>query len=148
MGGAENRIPCPPHPALPTTATGRRGEKVIRVIRNDDCHVLSAIAVMTAGVAFAVLAGFGRFTADELVEIAALAARCFLLIEQREVRFVKLLEEFLPRDLFEIVVLRIRCIGEFEADYPGTVLRLRRADGGGAPAAGLRAICGFRRGPS
>jgi hypothetical protein len=37
---------------------------------------------MTAGVTFAVLAGFGRFTADKLIEVAALSARGFLLIEQ------------------------------------------------------------------
>jgi hypothetical protein len=88
------------------------------VIRTDDWHILSAFAVTTAGVAFAVPAGFGRLTADELVKIAALAARGFLLIKQREVRFVKLLEEFVPGDLFEIVVLRIRGIGKFDADYP------------------------------
>ncbi len=37
---------------------------------------------MTAGVTFALLAGFGGFTADQFVEIAALSARGFLLIEQ------------------------------------------------------------------
>ena len=95
----------------------------------------------TAGVAFAVLAGFGRLTADELVKIAALAARGFLLIKQREVRLVKLLEEFVPGDLFEIVVLRIRGIGKFDADYP-----VERTAAGRPPRA--PPICGFRRGPS
>src|SRR5260370_12578508 len=93
---------------------------------------------MTAGVTFAVLAGFGGFTADQFVEIAALASRRFLLIEQRQVRLVELLEKFVPGDLFEIVVLRIRGAGKFDADYPGTVLGLRRMDGGRAPAARLR----------
>jgi hypothetical protein len=111
------------------------------VIRSDDWHILSAFAVTTAGVASAVLAGFGRLTADELVKIAALAARGFLLIKQREVRLVKLLEEFVPGDLFEIVVLRIRGIGKFDADYPPSGRR-RRARRGPPP------ICGFRRGPS
>jgi hypothetical protein len=128
--------PCPPR--RPLQAGGRE-----RVIRSDDWHILSAFAVTTGGVAFAVLAGFGRLTADELVKIAALAARGFLLIKQREVRLVKLLEEFVPGDLFEIVVLRIRGIGKFDADYPGAVLRLRRSDGGGAPAAGLRPFADF-----
>jgi hypothetical protein len=113
------------------------------VTRSDDWHILSAFAVTTGGVAFAVLAGFGRLTAHELVKIAALAARGFLLIKQREVRLVKLLEEFVPGDLFEIVALRIRGIGKFDADYPGAVLRLRRSDGGGAPAAGLRPFADF-----
>ena len=91
VGGAANRINRPLHPALPPAATGRRGE---RVIRSDDWHIFSASAVMTAGVGFAVLAGFGRLATDELVKIAALAARGFLLIKQRQVRLVKLLEEF------------------------------------------------------
>src|SRR5689334_9597326 len=42
----------------------------------------SASAVMTAGVTFAVLAGLGSFPADKLVEVAALSACGFLLIEQ------------------------------------------------------------------
>src|SRR5260370_25466533 len=93
---------------------------------------------MTAGVTFAVLAGFGGFTADQFVEIAALASRRFLLIEQRQVCLAELLEKFVPGDLFEIVVLRIRGAGKFDADYPGTVPGLRPMDDGSAPAARLR----------
>jgi hypothetical protein len=40
------------------------------VIKSDDWHILTAFAVTTAGVAFAVIAGFGRLTADEIVKIA------------------------------------------------------------------------------
>jgi hypothetical protein len=95
---------------------------------------------MTAGVTLAVLAGFGGFTAEEFVEIVALAARGFLLIEQRQVRFVELLEKFVPGDLFEIILLGVWGAGKFDADYPGVVLRWRRADGGRPPAARLRSF--------
>ena len=69
--------PCPPR--RPLQAGGREG-----VIRSDDWHILSAFAVMTAGVGFAVRAGFDRLATDDLVEVAGLAARGFFLIDQSE----------------------------------------------------------------
>jgi len=139
VGGAANRINRPLHPALPPAATGRRGE---RVIRSDDWHIFSASAVMTAGVGFAVLAGFGRLATDELVKICAGRSR-FPPDKAAPGSTRQTSRRIRPGDLLEIVVLRIRGIGKFDADYPGTVLRLRRVDGGGAPAAGLHPFADF-----
>ena len=46
---------------------------------------------MTSAVPFAVLAGFGRFTADEPVEIAALSAGGLFLVEKHQFRLVEFL---------------------------------------------------------
>lgn len=51
----------------------------------------SAPAVMTSAVPFAVLAGFGRFAADEPVEIAALSAGGLFLVEKHQFRLVEFL---------------------------------------------------------
>jgi hypothetical protein len=59
---------------------------------------------MTAGVGFAVLAGFGRLATDDLVEVAGLAARSFFLIDQSEVRFIEFLEKFVSRDLDQVFI--------------------------------------------
>ena len=57
---------------------------------------------MTAGVGFAVLPRLGCFAADQLVEIAALAAGRFLLIKQGKTRLVEFLEKFLPSMWLEL----------------------------------------------
>jgi hypothetical protein len=79
---------------------------------------------MSAGVTFAVFAGFGGFATDELVEVAALAAGRFFLVDQRQICFVKLLKEFLPGDLLEVFILGIRRAREFDSNDAGGVLRL------------------------
>ena len=117
VGGAANRINRPLHPALPPAATGRRGE---RVIRSDDWHIFSASAVMTAGVGFAVLAGFGRLATDDLVEVAGLAARSFFLIDQSEVRFIEFLEKFVPRDRDQVFIPAFGASGDSMRMMPGS----------------------------
>ena len=90
----------------------------------------SAPAVMTTGVRFAVLAGFGRFAADEPVEIAALSAGGFFLVEKHQFRLVEFLEELLAGIPSRLSSSRIRGAEEFDADYARTFLRLRRTHGG------------------
>src|SRR3954452_9268218 len=75
--------------------------------------------MVAGGVGGAVLASLRGLAADQLVEIALLAAGGFLLVQQREIGLVELLEELLPRDFLERVMLRVRRIGELDADAPG-----------------------------
>src|SRR5437868_1868910 len=94
-------------------------------------------SAMAAGVSFAVLPRLGCFAADQLVEIAALAARRFLLIKQGETRLIEFLEELLPGNLLERIVLGMRCAGKFEADDAGVVLAMGCAHRRRASAARL-----------
>src|SRR4051794_34257069 len=82
---------------------------------------------MAAGVVLAVRPRIGRFAADQLVEIAAFAARGLLLVEEGEPRLVKFLEPFFPGNLLERVVLGVRSVREFQTDDAGAALAVRRA---------------------
>src|SRR3954449_4799400 len=91
--------------------------------------------MVSAGVVGAVLARLGGFAADQLVEIAPVAAGRLLLVQQREVRFVEFLEELLPRDFLERGMLRMRRFGKFDADDAGVILIVGPAHGRRSPAA-------------
>src|SRR5438067_4733181 len=84
-------------------------------------------AAMAAGVALAVFPRLGRLAPDQLVEIALLSARRFLLMQQGEAGLVKFLKELLPGDFFERVILGMRRAGKFDSDDAWIVLGLGRA---------------------
>src|SRR5437763_3076493 len=92
---------------------------------------------MAAGVALALFPRLGRLAPDQLVEIALLSARRFLLMQQGEVGLVKFLKELLPGDFFEHVILCMLRAGKFDADDAGMVLALGRAHRRGSSAAPL-----------
>src|SRR3954468_10496165 len=79
-------------------------------------------SAMAAGVSFAVLPRLGCFAADQLVEIALLAARGLLLVQQGEAGLIEFLEKFLPGNLLERLVLGVRRAGKFDADDAGIIL--------------------------
>src|SRR5437868_2952844 len=73
--------------------------------------VLFPMRAGTAAMAGVVLARFRRLPSDQLVEVAPLAAGGFLLVDHRQLCLIELVEELVPRNLFERVVPGVRCIG-------------------------------------
>src|SRR5690348_9539668 len=63
---------------------------------------------------------------DELVEVALLSVLGFLLIEQREVLIVELLEPFVPRDRLQLAATAVA--REIEAEHAGVPAPARAAD--------------------
>jgi hypothetical protein len=55
----------------------------------------------------------GSFTTDQLVEVAARSACSFILHQQRQIAFIELLEEVVPRDGLQAVFSGIA--GEIQA---------------------------------
>ena len=96
-----------------------------------------ALNVLCGGSALAVFPRLGRLAPDQLVEIALLSARRFLLMQQGEAGLVKFLKELLPGDFFERVILGMRRAGKFDADDAGIVLALGRAHSRRSSAARL-----------
>jgi hypothetical protein len=56
---------------------------------------------------------------DEFVEVALLSVRRLVLIDELEIAFIELLEEVLPGDLAQIVVLVAGSLRKFEAQDTG-----------------------------
>src|SRR5947208_6503836 len=73
---------------------------------------LTAPRVIAAGVGLAVRARLGGLAPDQLVEVAALAARGFLLIEKRQLGLVEFREELLPGYFLQGFVVGVERIGE------------------------------------
>jgi len=75
----------------------------------------------SSAVGLALGAAFGMLLVvrmNKLVEVAMLARRCLLLVDQLEVRFVELFEEILPRDFIQRSVVVILGFRELEAQNP------------------------------
>ena len=101
--------------------------------------------MVSRGVIFAVLPRLGGVATDQLVKEALLAACGFILVEQGKTRLIKFLEELVPGDFFEAVVIRIWCIGKDQPNDTGVLTAMRRFDGGGFAAARTPPIYGSRR---
>src|SRR5688572_21551779 len=83
--------------------------------------------VASAGVAVAVLARSRGLAADQLVEIALFAVGGLLLVEERQIGLVEFLEELVPGNLLEIVVIGIGRLRELQAQYLGAADDCRAA---------------------
>ena len=67
----------------------------------------------------AVLTFLHGVSADQLIE------KAMLVINQRETALLELIEEFVPADLLQIVVLRAWVVGKFDTDDPDIAARMR-----------------------
>ena len=77
------------------------------------------------------------FRINQLVEVALLAFRCLFLVHQRHPARVELVEPFIPRDLLERRVVRMRRARKLKANDPGLVIALGAGDHRRFAAAGL-----------
>src|SRR3546814_19493247 len=80
---------------------------------------------MPGGVVFALAPLLDRIAADDLAEQA------LLLVEQRQFPLLELLEELVPGNLHQRVVLRLRGVREHEADDAHVAPLVGPLDGGG-----------------
>ena len=69
-----------------------------------------------------------RVWVDELVEVGELASGRFFLVEELKAAGVELLEELVPADFLQSVVIGVGCIGEFETQNAGLTVLLRAGD--------------------
>ncbi len=62
---------------------------------------------------------FFAFRMNELIEVAFLPVGCLLLIYELEIALVELLEEVIPGDFFELVILPVDGIRKLKAQDTG-----------------------------
>jgi hypothetical protein len=73
---------------------------------------------------------FRGFTRHQLVEIALLAARGFVLHQEREITLLELVEPIIPGNFFERVFAGVA--GEIETDHPDIIVPAGAAHAGRA----------------
>jgi hypothetical protein len=82
---------------------------------------------------------------NELIEIAGLAVSSFLLIYEFQISVVELFEEIFPGYFLKLCIILIRCVGELQAENPGSTFCVSTRNLPGQHLA-FQPICEFRRG--